>query len=84
MVLMKKVRDYWRSKSEISWVLEDDFLKAKSGNKNLYDYESNTRGRWGQSGYIELYPEEFETDSSYQQDITNGEKYISPGKIICT
>lgn len=45
MVLMKKVRDYWRSKSEISWVLEDDFLKAKSGNKRLYDYESNTRGR---------------------------------------
>lgn len=82
MVLMKKVRDYWRSKSEISWVLEDDFLKAKSGNKKLYDYESNTRGRWGQSGYIELYPEEFETDSSDQQD--QWKKKISPGKIICS
>ena len=77
-------RDYWRSKNEISGALEDDFLKAKSWNKKLYDYESNIPDRWGHSGYKELYPEEFETDSSDQQDITNGEKYISPGKIICT
>lgn len=34
-------RDYWRSKNEISGALEDDFLKAKSWNKKLYDYESN-------------------------------------------
>ncbi|KAL6071542.1 hypothetical protein STEG23_024513 [Scotinomys teguina] len=55
-------RDYWRTKSEIPGALEDDFLKAKSWNKKLYDYESNMPDRWGHSGYKELYPEEFETD----------------------
>ncbi|XP_014937968.1 uncharacterized protein NKAPD1 isoform X2 [Acinonyx jubatus] len=66
-------RDYWRPKTEISGALEDDFLKAKSWNKKLYDYEANMPDRWGHSGYKELYPEEFETDSD-QQDITNGKK----------
>ncbi|XP_037697360.1 uncharacterized protein NKAPD1 isoform X3 [Choloepus didactylus] len=64
-------RDYWRPKHEISGTLEDDFLKAKSWNKKLYDYEANMPDRWGHSGYKELYPEEFETDSE-QQDIVNG------------
>lgn len=67
-------RDYWRTKHEISGTLEEDFLKAKSWNKKLYDYEANMPDRWGHSGYKELYPEEFETDSSDQQDITNGKK----------
>ncbi|XP_059123817.1 uncharacterized protein NKAPD1 isoform X3 [Peromyscus eremicus] len=67
-------RDYWRPRNEIPATLEDDFLKAKSWNKKLYDYESNMPDRWGHSGYKELYPEEFETDSSDQQDITNGKK----------
>ncbi|KAF6333723.1 NKAP domain containing 1 [Rhinolophus ferrumequinum] len=67
-------RDYWRPKSEISGALEDNFLKAKSWNKKLYDYEADMPDRWGHSGYKELYPEEFETDSSDQQDITNGKK----------
>ncbi|XP_076969050.1 uncharacterized protein NKAPD1 isoform X2 [Tamandua tetradactyla] len=66
-------RDYWRTKHEISGTLEDDFLKAKSWNKKLYDYEANMPDRWGHSGYKELYPEEFETDSD-QQDIINGRK----------
>ncbi|XP_027628680.1 uncharacterized protein NKAPD1 isoform X2 [Tupaia chinensis] len=66
-------RDYWRPKNEISGTLEDDFLKTKSWNKKLYDYEANMPDRWGHSGYKELYPEEFETDSD-QQDITNGKK----------
>ncbi|XP_054989796.1 uncharacterized protein NKAPD1 isoform X2 [Sorex araneus] len=66
-------RDYWRPKNDISRTLEDDFLKVKSWNKKLYDYESNMPDRWGHSGYKELYPEEFETDSD-QQDIANGKK----------
>ncbi|XP_012368173.1 uncharacterized protein NKAPD1, partial [Octodon degus] len=66
-------REYWRPKTEISGTLEDDFLKPKSWNKKLYDYEANMPDRWGHSGYKELYPEEFETDSD-QQDITNGKK----------
>lgn len=73
-------RDYWRPKNEISGALEDDFLKAKSWNKKLYDYEANMPDRWGHSGYKELYPEEFETDSSDQQDITNGKKTSPQGK----
>ncbi|KAM9080214.1 uncharacterized protein NKAPD1 isoform 3-T4 [Megaptera novaeangliae] len=67
-------RDCWRPKNEISGALDDDFLKAKSWNKKLHDYEANMPDRWGHSGYKELYPEEFETDSSDQQDITNGKK----------
>ncbi|XP_040832886.1 uncharacterized protein NKAPD1 isoform X1 [Ochotona curzoniae] len=67
-------REYWKPKNEISGTLEDDFLKAKSWNKKLYDYEANMPDRWGHSGYKELYPEEFETDSSDHQDITNGKK----------
>ncbi|CAK7317845.1 Uncharacterized protein NKAPD1 [Vulpes lagopus] len=66
-------RDHWRPKNEISGALEDDFLKAKSWNKKLYDYEANMPDRWGHSGHKELYPGEFETDSD-QQDITNGKK----------
>lgn len=66
-------RDNWRPRNEISEALEDDFLKAKSWNKKLYDYEANMPDRWGHSGYKELYPEEFETDSDHQ-DITNGKK----------
>ncbi|XP_068844710.1 uncharacterized protein NKAPD1 isoform X2 [Capricornis sumatraensis] len=66
-------RDYWRPKNEICGALDDGFLKAKSWNKKLYDYEANMPDRWGHSGYKELYPEEFETDSD-QQDITNGKK----------
>ncbi|KAM5246076.1 uncharacterized protein NKAPD1 isoform 2-T2 [Ctenodactylus gundi] len=66
-------REYWRPKNEISGTVEDDFVKAKSWNKKLYDYEANMPDRWGHSGYKELYPEEFETDSD-QQDITNGKK----------
>ncbi|XP_006890841.1 PREDICTED: uncharacterized protein C11orf57 homolog isoform X2 [Elephantulus edwardii] len=66
-------RDYWRPRHDISGTLEDDFLKAKSWNKKLYDYEANMPDRWGHSGYKELYPEEFETDSD-QQDVVNGKK----------
>ncbi|XP_006833887.1 PREDICTED: uncharacterized protein C11orf57 homolog isoform X2 [Chrysochloris asiatica] len=69
-------RDYWKPRHEISGTLEDDFLKAKSWNKKLYDYEANMPDRWGHSGYKELYPEEFETDSD-QQDVINGKK-LSP------
>ncbi|XP_008831009.1 uncharacterized protein NKAPD1 isoform X2 [Nannospalax galili] len=69
----ERQRDYCRPRNEISGAMEDDFLKAKSWNKKLYDYEANMPDRWGHSGYKELYPEEFETDSD-QQDITNGKK----------
>uniref|UniRef100_G3SLM2 NKAP domain containing 1 n=2 Tax=Loxodonta africana TaxID=9785 RepID=G3SLM2_LOXAF len=67
-------RDYWKPRHEIFGTPEDDFLKTKSWNKKLCDYEANMPDRWGHSGYKELYPEEFETDSSDQQDVINGKK----------
>ncbi|XP_049745242.1 uncharacterized protein NKAPD1 isoform X2 [Elephas maximus indicus] len=66
-------RDYWKPRHEIFGTPEDDFLKTKSWNKKLCDYEANMPDRWGHSGYKELYPEEFETDSD-QQDVINGKK----------
>lgn len=39
-------RDNWRPRNEISEALEDDFLKAKSWNKKLYDYEANMPDRF--------------------------------------
>lgn len=39
-------RDYWRPKNEISGALEDNFLKAKSWNKKLYDYEADMPDRF--------------------------------------
>ena len=38
-------RDYWRPKNEICGALDDGFLKAKSWNKKLYDYEANMPDR---------------------------------------
>ncbi|XP_075402719.1 uncharacterized protein NKAPD1 [Tenrec ecaudatus] len=72
-------RDCWRTRHEVPGTLEDDFLKAKSWNRKLYDYEANMPDRWGHSGYKELYPEEFETDSDHQ-DITNGQRTSPPVK----
>ena len=39
-------RDNWRPRNEISGAMEDDFLKAKSWNKKLYDYEANMPDRF--------------------------------------
>ena len=39
-------RDYWRPKNEISGALDDDFLKVKSWNKKLHDYEANMPDRF--------------------------------------
>ncbi|KAL6088603.1 hypothetical protein STEG23_024283 [Scotinomys teguina] len=75
-------RDYWRTKSEIPGALEDDFLKAKSWNKKLYDYESNMPDRWGHSGYKELYPEEFETDRGLGQVVTDYVHGDAPQKAV--
>uniref|UniRef100_A0A8C5KXQ3 NKAP domain containing 1 n=1 Tax=Jaculus jaculus TaxID=51337 RepID=A0A8C5KXQ3_JACJA len=60
---------------------ESDMWKIRELEKQMEDAYHGTKrkmlpssSRWGHSGYKELYPEEFETDSSDQQDITNGKK----------
>ncbi|RMB91982.1 hypothetical protein DUI87_31511 [Hirundo rustica rustica] len=54
----------WRSRNpQLLDLVEDDLLRARSWNKKLYECEANMPDRWGHSGYKELYPEEFDTDS---------------------
>ncbi|XP_027703097.1 uncharacterized protein NKAPD1 isoform X1 [Vombatus ursinus] len=64
-------RVYWRTKQEIPGTFEDDLLRTRSWNRKLYNYEASMPDRWGHSGYKELYPEEFDTDSD-QQEAING------------
>uniref|UniRef100_A0A8B9UAU0 Uncharacterized protein n=1 Tax=Anas zonorhyncha TaxID=75864 RepID=A0A8B9UAU0_9AVES len=69
----------WKTKnSQFLDPVEDDLLRARSWNKKLYECEANMPDRWGHSGYKELYPEEFDTDSDQQegeeQNAVNGKK----------
>ncbi|PKU43767.1 hypothetical protein llap_5927 [Limosa lapponica baueri] len=78
-------RTDWKTKnSQFLDLVEDDLLRARSWNKKLYDCEANMPDRWGHSGYKELYPEEFDTDSDQQegdeQNAINGKKKSHPGK----
>ncbi|KAF7669253.1 hypothetical protein LDENG_00209360 [Lucifuga dentata] len=40
-----------------------DDRKARYWSRKLYEFEANDPERWGHSGFKELYPEEFESDS---------------------
>ncbi|XP_009273910.1 PREDICTED: uncharacterized protein C11orf57 homolog isoform X1 [Aptenodytes forsteri] len=75
----------WKTKnSQFLDPLEEDLLRARSWNKKLYECEANMPDRWGHSGYKELYPEEFDTDSDQQegdeQNAINGKKKSHLGK----
>ncbi|XP_077422804.1 uncharacterized protein NKAPD1 [Vanacampus margaritifer] len=42
---------------------EHDDREARYWTRKLYDFEDNDPDRWGHSGFKELYPEQFESDS---------------------
>ncbi|XP_025896828.1 uncharacterized protein NKAPD1 [Nothoprocta perdicaria] len=78
-------RPDWRTRnSHFLDPIEDDLLRARSWNRKLYECEANLPDRWGHSGYKELYPEEFDTDSDQQegeeQNAVNGKKKSHLGK----
>ncbi|XP_029429450.1 LOW QUALITY PROTEIN: uncharacterized protein NKAPD1 [Rhinatrema bivittatum] len=57
--------------------LEQDLRKAQYWNRRIYECEASIPDRWGHSGYKELYPEEFDTDSDGQG---RDEKFALNGK----
>ncbi|XP_062995159.1 uncharacterized protein NKAPD1 [Elgaria multicarinata webbii] len=75
----------WKARdlAPVSVTMEDDLRHARYWNKKLYECEANMPDRWGHSGYKELYPEEFDTDSDQGQDeqnSVNGKRKSQPGK----
>ncbi|KAJ7304941.1 hypothetical protein JRQ81_010632 [Phrynocephalus forsythii] len=76
----------WKARDLTSMAVEteDDLRHARYWNKKLYEYESNMPDRWGHSGYKELYPEEFDTDSDQEreeQHSVNGKRKSQPDKL---
>ncbi|XP_063167208.1 uncharacterized protein NKAPD1 [Candoia aspera] len=63
----------WRARNVpvMAVTIEDDLHHARYWNKKLYECEANVPDRWGHSGYKELYPEEFDTDSDREPDEQN-------------
>ncbi|XP_042330824.1 uncharacterized protein NKAPD1 isoform X2 [Sceloporus undulatus] len=65
---------HWKTRNlaSLSATMEEDDLRhARYWNKKLYECEANMPDRWGHSGYRELYPEEFDTDSNGERDEQN-------------
>ncbi|XP_066495512.1 uncharacterized protein NKAPD1 [Tiliqua scincoides] len=70
-----------RNLAPVSVTMEEDLQHTRYWNKKLYEYEANMPDRWGHSGYKELYPEEFDTDSDQQDEQNmNGKRKSPPGK----
>ncbi|XP_031729455.1 uncharacterized protein NKAPD1 [Anarrhichthys ocellatus] len=53
-------RDLSRSRERVS---EHDDRDARYWSRKLYEFKASDPDRWGHSGFKELYPEEFESDS---------------------
>ncbi|XP_030008899.1 uncharacterized protein NKAPD1 [Sphaeramia orbicularis] len=53
-------RDLSQSRERIS---DHDDREARYWTRKLYEFEANDPDRWGHSGFKELYPEEFDSDS---------------------
>ncbi|XP_070621368.1 uncharacterized protein NKAPD1 [Erythrolamprus reginae] len=79
----------WRTKNApvMAVTIEEDLRHARYWNKKLYECEANMPDRWGHSGYKELYPEEFDTDSDREpdeQNSVNGERKSQSGRLSST
>ncbi|XP_023264286.1 uncharacterized protein NKAPD1 [Seriola lalandi dorsalis] len=55
-----EARDLSRGRERVS---EHDDREARYWSRKLYEFEAKDPDRWGHSGFKELYPEEFESDS---------------------
>ncbi|XP_078282792.1 uncharacterized protein NKAPD1 [Rhinoraja longicauda] len=58
-----------------------DERESRNWTKKLYNFEASDPNRWGHSGYKELYPEEFESESDQKEGevpAANGEKPMHP------
>ncbi|KAG7243155.1 hypothetical protein INR49_016530, partial [Caranx melampygus] len=55
-----EARDLGRGRERVS---EHDDREARYWTRKLYEFEDKDPDRWGHSGFKELYPEEFESDS---------------------
>ncbi|XP_029922726.1 uncharacterized protein NKAPD1 [Myripristis murdjan] len=62
-------RDQVRSKERASG---HDDRDARYWTRKLYEFEANDPDRWGHSGFKELYPEEFASDSEEASSTKNG------------
>ncbi|XP_056139959.1 NKAP domain containing 1 [Lampris incognitus] len=57
-----------------------DDRDARYWSRKLYEFEANDPDRWGHSGFKELYPEEFESDSEEATDTKNGHHKMKKSK----
>uniref|UniRef100_A0A803JW72 NKAP domain-containing 1 n=2 Tax=Xenopus tropicalis TaxID=8364 RepID=A0A803JW72_XENTR len=70
-------RDQVKSGADPAVTLRQDALSIRAWNKKYSECEASIPDRWGHSGYKELYPEEFDTDSGEEKNPkkkTNGQE----------
>lgn len=66
-----------RSREQIS---EHDDREARYWTRKLYEFEANDPDRWGHSGFKELYPEEFNSDSESSGSKKTGSNKMKKSK----
>ncbi|KAG8434469.1 hypothetical protein GDO86_012736 [Hymenochirus boettgeri] len=54
-------------KSKPAAAVREETLNIRAWNKKFYECEASLPDRWGHSGYKEMYPEEFNTDSNEEK-----------------
>lgn len=75
-----QVSDQSKHISQSRGVSEHDDRDAKYWTRQLYEFEANDPDRWGHSGYKELYPEEFNSDSESSDSKKPGSNKMKKSK----